>query len=383
MPWYVPARFRIARFLGPSYCLRCVVFHDISDTESLFTKGLQVTVTRKTFEAALTFIVRHYTPVSLQQVISMSDVRDLPPRPVLMTFDDAYTSVRDFAAPLCSTFGVPAVFFVNGACLDNKQLALHNLICYVSNVCGLATINAAIRSVDCGGSPEVTSLDAIFSELLPTLSPATTNIFRRALVKLAGISEDALAAEADLYLSSKQLRDFAAFNFEIGNHTYSHVNCRSLSPADFAEEIDQNKRVLESAAGSQVRSFSIPFGSSVDLTSELSIHLHFSGYEAVFLGEGCANSSRPGQLEFDRVSVTGNYDSTLFSEIEILPRLRSIRNSLFGTANRSTATECRTAFTTRPSTESGAISPQVREQGVPGVNTRNKGFFKVTSNDTQ
>ena len=88
-------------------------------------------------------------------MIADSDGRGLPPRPVLVTFDDAYASVSEFAAPLCSKFGVPAVFFVNAACLDNRRLALENLVCYVANVFGMNTINAAIRSVDGAGELEV------------------------------------------------------------------------------------------------------------------------------------------------------------------------------------------------------------------------------------
>ena len=89
------------------------------------------------------------------------------PRPVLVTFDDAYASVSEFAAPLCSKFGVPAVFFVNGACLDNRQLALENLVCYVANVFGLDTVNAAIRSVEGTRDLEVRSLTEVFSRFLP------------------------------------------------------------------------------------------------------------------------------------------------------------------------------------------------------------------------
>ena len=165
--WYVPGSFGMARLLGPRYSLRCVVFHDISDTESSFTKGLGVTITRKHFEAALEFIIRRYTPVALQDVIADSDGRGLPPRPVLVTFDDAYRSVREFAAPLCSKFGVPAVFFVNGACLDNRQLALENLVCYVANLFGLNTVNAAIQSVNGTVNLEVRWLAEIFSRFLP------------------------------------------------------------------------------------------------------------------------------------------------------------------------------------------------------------------------
>jgi peptidoglycan/xylan/chitin deacetylase (PgdA/CDA1 family) len=335
--WYVPGSFRMARLLGPRYSLRCLVFHDISDTESSFTKGLGVTIACKHFEAALKFITRHYTPVGLQDVIADSDGGALPPRPVLVTFDDAYRSVREFAAPLCSKFGVPAVFFVNGACLDNRRLALENIVCYVTNLFGMNTINAAIRSVDGAGELEVRSLAEVFSSFLPGTSLPGREAFRRALLELARISESDLAAEAGLYLSSQQLRDLASFKFEIGNHTYTHANCRSLSAADFAGEIDRNKALLEATSGTKVRSFSVPYGSSADLTPDLVTHLQRSGYEAVFLAEGRANSSRTHRTRLDRVSIRASMDAAFFSEIEILPRLRTMRNSLFGAANAEPA----------------------------------------------
>jgi peptidoglycan/xylan/chitin deacetylase (PgdA/CDA1 family) len=335
--WYAPGSFGIARALSSQYSLRSILFHEIADTESVFTKGLGVTVTRKQFEAALKFIAKHYTPVSLNDVLAESDGNPLPARPVLLTFDDAYASVSEFAAPMCAELGVPAVFFVNGSCLDNQRLALENLICYVTNVRGLDTVNAAIQSVDGAGHLAVGSLLEVFSRFLPANSLQGRQAFRSALVRLAGIHESELAAEAGLYLSGQQLRDLANFNFEIGNHTYSHANCRILSSEDFAGEIDRNKALLEEVSGTNVRSFSVPYGSSADLTDELAAHLRNEGYKAVFLAEGRANSSRidssrihdlnRDDLTLDRVSLKAGTDAAFFSEIEILPRLRSLRTS--------------------------------------------------------
>jgi peptidoglycan/xylan/chitin deacetylase (PgdA/CDA1 family) len=329
--WYAPGSFGIARVLGSGYGLRSVLFHDISDTESSFTRGLGVTVTRSQFEAALRFITRHYTPVSLQDVIADSAPRELPPRPVLLTFDDAYVSVREFAAPLCAELGVPAVFFVNGACLDNRHLMLENLVCYVTNVCGLDTVNAAIRLVN--GHCQVRSLVQVFSDFLPETSLSGREAFRSALIELARVSEGELAAEAGLYLSGQQLRDLANFSFEIGNHTYTHANCRTLSVGDFVGEIDRNKTALEAISGTKIRSFSVPYGSSVDLTPDLASHLQRSGYQAVFLAEGRANLSTSRESYLDRVSLKASTEAAFFSEIEILPRLRTIRNGVFRISN--------------------------------------------------
>jgi peptidoglycan/xylan/chitin deacetylase (PgdA/CDA1 family) len=327
--WHLPRPYTMAGLFGPRPLVRCVLFHHISDVESPFTNGLNITNTRQGFEAALTFLTRYYTPVSLQDVIGGGDAsRRLPAHPVLVTFDDAYASVSEFAAPLCFEYGVPAVFFVNGAFVDNKQLALDNLVCYVFNVCGVNTIKKAAKVASGSDDFEICSVKQVISRLLPTMPLTVRSAFRRTLIELARLDEGNLAVEARLYVSSQQLRDLGTFNVELGNHTYSHMHCRSLSVGDFTDEIDRNKMLLETISGSRVRSFSVPYGSSTDLTGELATHLRHSGHEAIFLAEGSAGSSRFQAAMPDRVSIKASADAALFSEIEVLPRLRTIRKKL-------------------------------------------------------
>jgi peptidoglycan/xylan/chitin deacetylase (PgdA/CDA1 family) len=138
-----------------------------------------------------------------------------------------------------------------------------------------------------------------------------------------------LAREVGLYLTRQQVRELAAGGFEIGSHTYSHAHCSSLSPASFREEIDRNITELEPLSGKAVRLFSLPYGSSAGMTKALVEHLIRSGHEAVFLSESVANPRCEDPLCLDRVSVRGSNDDTLFLDIEVLPRLRSIRNRLF------------------------------------------------------
>ena len=76
---------------------------------------------------------------------------------------------------------------------------------------------------------ELHSLSEVFTRFFPAISLAEREVFLDALRQLAGINESQMAKEAGLYLTSKQLRDLASFDFEIGNHTYTHVHCRSLS----------------------------------------------------------------------------------------------------------------------------------------------------------
>ncbi len=321
--------FGIARTLGPSYSLRCVAFHDISAAESPFTRGMGVSITPSNFEAALKFLARYYTPVRLQDVLGASESRGLPPRPVLVTFDDGYASMIKWAAPLCGKFGVPAIFFLNAAFLDNHRLAPDNLVCYVANVLGMETINAAVRVVKGADSPKLKCLADVFSCFFPAISLAERQVFLDTLVHLGGINERQLAEEAELYLTRKQLCELASLDFEIGNHTYTHVRCRSLTPENFGEEVVRNKAELEALTGRKVRSFSVPYASSTDLTSDLLRLLELSGHQAVFRSESVANPRGANRSHLDRVSIHANRDDALFFEIEVLPRLRAIRNRLF------------------------------------------------------
>jgi peptidoglycan/xylan/chitin deacetylase (PgdA/CDA1 family) len=288
-----------------------------------------VSITPGKFEAALRFLTTYYTPVSLQDVLTDSGGRGLPPRPVLVTFDDAYASVSELAAPLCRQYGVPAVFFVNAAFLDNQRLAPDNLICYVANVMGMETIRAAARAIPGAESLELHSLSEVFGCFFPAISLAERDVFLEALRKLAGIDETRMAKEAGLYLTREQLANLASFDFEIGNHTYTHVHCRFLTREEFGPQVDRNKADLEAASGREVRSFSQPYGSSTDLTRDLAEHLKRSGHKVVFLSESVANPRGADPFHLDRISTPADRDANLFFEIEVLPRLRAVRNRIF------------------------------------------------------
>jgi peptidoglycan/xylan/chitin deacetylase (PgdA/CDA1 family) len=294
-----------------------------------------VSITPRDFEATLKFLTRYYTPVRLQDILADSDGRNLPPRAVLVTFDDGYASVMEWAAPLCAKFGVPAIFFLNAAFLDNHRLAPDNLVCYVANELGVETINAAALVAKGADSPKLKSLAEVFSCFFTAISLPERKVFLDALAHLAGINERQLAGEAGLYLTRKQLCELASSNFEIGDHTYTHVRCRFLTAEDFGDEVDRNKAELEILTGKKVRSFSVPYGSSADLTSDLLRHLELSGHQAVFLSESVANPRGINRFHLDRVSIHAKTDDTLFFEIEVLPRLRAIRNSFSYSRNYS------------------------------------------------
>lgn len=289
---------------------------------------MSVDTTPEEFETKLRFLARHYTPLRLDDALSLAAARALPPRPVLLTFDDAYASVAEFAAPLCAKYHIPGLFFINAGFVGNGDLAPDNLVCYVANEMGMQPINAAAREVKGEHWPVLSSMNEVFSVLFPALSLSERQVFVDALARAAGLDSARLAAGAKLYLTHDQLACLTSQNFEIGNHTYSHVHCRRLQTGEIAREVDSNQAELERVCGRPVRSFSLPYGSSADFTPALDRHLRAAGYRAVFFSESVANGAQADPFHLDRVSTQTADDATFFLEMEILPRLRTIRNRL-------------------------------------------------------
>jgi peptidoglycan/xylan/chitin deacetylase (PgdA/CDA1 family) len=62
------------------------------------------------FREQLAYIRRHYTPVSAP-ISSTRPGSPLPPRPIVLSFDDGYRDHYQHVLPLLDTFSIPGVFF--------------------------------------------------------------------------------------------------------------------------------------------------------------------------------------------------------------------------------------------------------------------------------
>ena len=328
--WRIPGNFKIVKMLGPKYALRCALFHDVADKPSPFTAGLNVSMSRDEFEGRVRFLSRYYSPIDVGTFLAARNGGELPPRPVLVTFDDAYASVFEVAAPICARYRVPVCFFVNAQFVGNRDLSLDNLVCYLANTAGLGPINAIVREFNGGQQPGTLSRPWIMREFVPSLSLERRNAFKARLAASIGTSTEDLARSASLYVRDDQIAELQSSDFEIGNHTYSHVHCRILSSSDFATEIDASRDILERIWRRRVRVFSVPYGSITDFTPGLVAHLRKSAYEAAFLVESRANTAATDFFGLNRVSICSESDAATFSEIELLPRLRSVGDLIFG-----------------------------------------------------
>jgi len=169
-----------------------LTYHSIDESDSV------ISVSPAAFRAHMQSLRDHgFSVMALGRLLDAWDGRaEMPPRPVVLTFDDAYVNFATSARPVLESHGFRAtVFAVAGRC---------------------------------GGWNDWPG-------------------------QLAGLPHLPLLAAADL-------RDAGAAGFEIGSHGLTHAALDALSPADAEREILDSRRRLEDAVGRPVELLAYPYG---------------------------------------------------------------------------------------------------------------------------
>ncbi len=97
------------------FLLRILTYHRVDTPQSRPSLYPRVTVTPQAFEQQMRFLTTNYHPIGIPELLESIDTaspRQLPPRAVLVTFDDAYRDFAEQAWPIMQRYNVPATLFV-------------------------------------------------------------------------------------------------------------------------------------------------------------------------------------------------------------------------------------------------------------------------------
>jgi peptidoglycan/xylan/chitin deacetylase (PgdA/CDA1 family) len=222
-------------------------------------------------------------PVSLQQLVNAKSDRDLPPRPVCVTFDDGYADNLLAAKPALVKHNIPATVFVTPGYLDIPEnlwwdelaklvldpstrmeelsLTLHGKhYAYVfppsAEEAAHPDPHAKWRAWDPSPGPRQTAYLAIYG-MLVKLTDAERESAMQQLRQGATYTD----RSQHRCMTEDELRDLASGELvEIGAHTLTHPVLSHLPPDQQQHEIAGSKRRLEAMIGRNVTSFAYPYG---------------------------------------------------------------------------------------------------------------------------
>jgi len=236
-------------------------------------------------------------------VAALDGERALPQRAIAITFDDGLAEQFELAWPILQKLRIPAVFFVNTACIEEGRVeTVHKVHILRSRISPprildqLAEFAAQsqldLAAFDTGNATLQYKYDAPdIARLKYLLNFALTNEQRDrfvdgALQALTGFDERKVSRS--LYLSPRQARELDAYG-ALGSHGHRHLVLGRM-PAEAAEhEVRASAEVLSAWGCRNVMSFSYPSGSLEACSADAARAAAATGIRFAFTMERAAN----------------------------------------------------------------------------------------------
>ena len=265
--------------------LSIIMYHyvrDLKNSKYPEIKGLDIAL----FVEQLEYLAKHYQFISVHDLLVGNE---LPPNPVLLTFDDGYIDNHTFVFPELEKRGIKGAFFPivdasqNGRVLDVNKI--HFVLASVSNKEELVgeidnyviTNKEALELNDvCEyknnvpksrfDTDDVVYIKCMLQRDLPLESRAylTNKLFEKF------VSADEADFASELYVTKAQLKEMYEKGQSVGIHGYSHSWLATLGEEEQTFEIDESIKFLKSIGVKEKELIiAYPYGNYNDITIDV------------------------------------------------------------------------------------------------------------------
>lgn len=281
--------------------LRALTYHRVDGPAAhpWLDPGL-ISATPDTFEKQMKYLSANYEPVSALDVIKAVENEGrstLPPRAVLVTFDDAYSDFSEHAWPVLKHYRIPVILFVPTAFPDHPE----RLFWWDRLFHALHTTPAEELTSPLGHLPLATSAQR--RQAYKSLKNHFKTVpHQKAMAEVSHIcSELGTPAQTNIVLGWDVLRQLANEGVTLGAHTQNHpiMNCITLD--ELQSEVLGSLQDLAREIGSAPLTFAYPSG----IHNQAAVNVvERAGFKVAFTTQrGINQIGRADRLRLQRINV--------------------------------------------------------------------------------
>lgn len=266
--------------LYPPTCL-LPYHHIVSNEDVLHIKYLYNYKNVAQFKNDLEVLLKNFKPISAVDLIQhIRKNNQLPKNTFLLTFDDGFREVHDVAAPLLEAKGIPAIFFINPAFIDNKKLfyrsktslLIHQVLKNKNNKDIIQEFGKLLSSHE-------NSIEELIG-LVKKLNNSDEALMNNLAQKVSLSFEDYLEQKKP-FLTTEQLISLNQRGFTIGAHSWNHPYYDQISFEDQLEQTISSCNFVKEKTQQEHITFSFPYSDTV-LPQNLFDALNNTGIDLMF-----------------------------------------------------------------------------------------------------
>ena len=258
--------------------LTILTYHWVGAKNSSFLEHTHY-VELDAFEEQMTYISRHYRVVSLDDIAEAQKTGQGLGDAVAITFDDAYSCIATYVAPILERLNIPATVFVSGSLIDNERFFWRHAVKHVIEEGQLALFSEELKNRT-GIDLAVTAQLSLRPDLGKGIDSTLITDAAMAVFERMGWDSRALASTHHLYLTQKEISLLNPKLWTVGHHTWSHPVLATLSESHQEQEITKGADYIKQFGELARNYFAIPFGRTwhynrrtIDVATELGCRL--------------------------------------------------------------------------------------------------------------
>ncbi|MCK4352486.1 polysaccharide deacetylase family protein [candidate division WOR-3 bacterium] len=259
-----------------------LLYHRVANIES---DPQLLAVSKTNFEVQMQYLKQNYKILSLSELVNFLRNNRVPRHRVVITFDDGYADNLYNAKPILEKFEIPAdVFIVAGMIDKNREYWWDDLErIFLLGKKLPETLELEINKKNyLWNSRNSGEYKKVYQELQYLLRFLSANDLEekiKEILKWANLPLE--GRETYRCLTSEEIRKLVRSNLiDIGAHSMGHLVLSSQSLEQQKWEIENSKQILENILGRKIFSFSYPFGTSTDFTSETENLVQEAGFKS-------------------------------------------------------------------------------------------------------
>lgn len=288
---------RFVTWFSRRECARVLMYHRIH------AERAWLNVSPENFLLQMRLVKALFTPISLSELVScLRSGRPIPPRAVVITFDDGYRDNYEKAFPVLRRLGIPATFFVTTGLIESRRHFWWDQVRLgLKQGTELQEAWPEMRG-ELAGLPRHQLVERVTALLKQMPHDQARRILKT-------ICHPVDPAEPET-MTWRQLREMVQAGMEVGSHTVSHPILAQQTREEAEWEIRHSKAILEQQLGCPVEHFAYPNGRPCDFSPEHPGILEQSGYLSACTTVNRFVERTSALYGLERIAVSG-YDSAV------------------------------------------------------------------------
>jgi len=216
----------------------------------------------KEFERDLDLLLKHFDPITLQELIDSDGNGAYFSKPSLhLSFDDGLRECAEIIAPMLLRKGIPATFFVNSGFVDNRGLLYRFKVSLIMDKIQKSEIShgelAAIQALMPEGARKPKDPAAI-KKLLSKLGYEHQFVINQ-IADVFEIDFGVFLRNQKPYMTKTQIKTLVSDGFTIGAHSIDHPMYSKLDIVEQLEQTTESLHYVQEVFHVPYRVFAFPF----------------------------------------------------------------------------------------------------------------------------